>query len=104
MASTPEKAVKRQVRKLLDALGIYYFMPAANGFGRAGIPDFVCCYRGYFLGIEAKAGDNQPTLLQKRELEKIEAQGGFSFVVREENLDLLKEKLECWMMEKKTSR
>lgn len=38
MAATPEAKVKANVRKLLDELGIYHFMPPANGFGRAGIP------------------------------------------------------------------
>jgi len=33
MAATPESKVKKRVREVLDKLGIYHFMPPANGFG-----------------------------------------------------------------------
>ena len=39
MADTPEKKVKNAVRKVLDRLGIYHFMPPGMGLGRSGIPD-----------------------------------------------------------------
>ena len=32
MAQTPEAKVKARVRKILDEMGIYHFMPPANGF------------------------------------------------------------------------
>ena len=51
MAQTPEAKVKAAVRKLLVEFGIYYFSPAANGFGRAGIPDIICCFGGRFIAI-----------------------------------------------------
>lgn len=96
MAMTPEARVKKDVKKMLDAMSIYYFMPATYGFGRSGVPDFVCCLDGRFLGIECKAGDNKPTALQEREMTRIDDAGGFTFVVRETNLDELKAKL-TWL-------
>lgn len=98
MASTPEARVKAQVKKILGELGIYYFMPATYGFGRSGVPDFVCCYDGMFLGIECKAQGNVPTALQERELTCIKDAGGFTFVAREDNLSLLKERLLKWRL------
>ncbi len=95
MAATPEKLVKDKVKKLLDSLGIYHFSPPGMGLGRAGIPDLVCCYNGKFLGIECKAGKGKTTALQERELDAIRAAGGFAFVVRETNLEELKEQLTC---------
>lgn len=95
MAQTPEGRVKKFVKKILDDLSIYYFMPATYGFGRSGVPDFVCCFDGLFVGIECKAGDNQPTALQERELTKIRTAGGLTFVVRETNLDILRGQLTC---------
>ena len=96
MAATPEKKVKTAVSRLLVEMGIYFFMPAANGFGRAGIPDIICCFGGRFIAIECKAGKGVTTALQDRELAAIRTAGGMAVVVNETNIDELKEKLQ-WM-------
>jgi Holliday junction resolvase len=96
MAQTPEGKVKAAVRKLLVEFGVYYFSPAANGFGRAGIPDIICCFGGRFIAIECKAGKGKTTALQDRELAAIRTAGGMTMVVNETNIDELKEKLQ-WM-------
>lgn len=83
MSLTPEAKVKAAVKRLLDSYGAYYFMPPANGYGRAGIPDIIACYYGQFIAIECKAGRNKPTALQVRELSLIDASGGDTFVVNE---------------------
>jgi Holliday junction resolvase len=95
MAATPEAKVKAAVRKLLDVLKIYHFMPPANGFGRAGIPDIIGCMDGHFIAIECKAGKGQTTPLQDRELNAILNAGGTVFIAREHNLDDLKLLLEA---------
>ena len=89
MDKVKEKWVKEEIKKILRRLGVWYFMPAMNGLGRAGIPDFVCCVDGMFLGIEAKAGRNRPTDHQTAELEAIQKSGGFSVVVNETSLHVL---------------
>ena len=94
MAETPEWKVKKAVRLLLDRLGVYHFMPPANGFGRAGIPDIVACMNGHFIAIECKAGKGTTTALQDRELNAILNAGGTVFIAREHNLDDLKLLLE----------
>lgn len=96
MAQTPEGKVKAAVRKLLVEFGIYYFSPSANGYGRAGIPDIICCFGGRFIAIECKAGKGTTTALQDRELAAIRTAGGMAMVVNETNIDELKEKLQ-WM-------
>jgi Holliday junction resolvase len=85
MASTPEAKVKKKVVDILKQYGVYYFFPATGGFGRSGVPDIICCCRGEFIAIECKAGDNKPTALQEREIEKIKASGGVAVVVNETN-------------------
>jgi len=95
MAETPEWKVKKAVRLLLDKLGIYHFMPPANGFGRAGIPDIIGCMDGHFIAIECKAGKGKTTALQDRELNAILNAGGTVFIAREHNLDDLKLLLEA---------
>ena len=89
MAATPESKVKKRVREMLDTLGIYHFMPPANGFGRAGIPDIIACMDGHFIAIECKAGSGKTTALQERELERIQNAGGTTFIARETNIDEL---------------
>lgn len=96
MAQTPEGKVKAAVRKLLAEFDIYYFSPAANGYGRAGIPDIICCFGGRFIAIECKAGKGVTTALQDRELAAIRTAGGMTMVVNETNIQELKEKLQ-WM-------
>ena len=51
MARTPENAVKAKRTEVIKKSHAYYFFPAQNGYGRAGIPDIIVCYRGMFLGI-----------------------------------------------------
>lgn len=96
MAVTPESKVKKRVREVLDKLGIYHFMPPANGFGRAGIPDIIACMDGHFIAIECKAGKGTTTALQDRELDRIHNAGGTTYIARESNIDelqqILKEK------------
>lgn len=94
MARTPEKAVKNAVAKILNDLDAYYFFPATGGFGRSGVPDIIACYQGKFIGIECKAGDNKPTALQLRELDKITDHGGVSLVINELNIEAVRDALE----------
>ncbi len=96
MAQTPEGKVKAAVRKMLDKLGIYHFMPPGMGLGRSGIPDIIGCYKGRFIAIECKAGKGKTTALQERELIAICNAGGFTFVVNETCLDELEERLLAW--------
>jgi len=87
--ATPESKVKAAVVKMLNKYDIYYFFPATHGYGRSGVPDIVCCVRGKFLAIECKAGTNEPTALQLREIQKIQESKGVAAVVRETNLDMI---------------
>lgn len=89
MAMTPEKKVRKKVEHLLDIHGAYYFAPMSGGFTKAGVPDLICCYKNKFIGIECKAGNNQPTELQKRELARIQRAGGFAMVVNEDSIYLV---------------
>ena len=79
--STPESKVKARVKALLEAERVYFFFPAANGYGHAGIPDIICCVNGFFLAIECKAGKGKTTALQDRELGRIRTAGGAAVVI-----------------------
>lgn len=84
-----ESYVKEKIKILLKARKIWYFMPAMGQFGRAGVPDFICCVRGRLLAIEAKVGGNIPTELQQREIENINTAQGVAVVVNENRLEAL---------------
>ena len=86
---TPEGKVKAKVKKVLDVYEVYYFCPATGGYGRSGIPDFVCCYKGKFIAIECKAGKGKTTALQDRELDRIQKSGGVAIVVVDDSLSQL---------------
>lgn len=98
MAMTPEGKVKKRIIDLLKTYGdsVYYFMPAANGFGKAGVPDIIACVRGAFVGIEVKADKrkNPPTALQEKNLAEIRTAMGHALVIDENDLGLLKGYLE----------
>lgn len=93
MAMTPEGKVKAKVKKTLDMVGAYYFMPTTGGYGRSGIPDIIGCFCGVFFAIECKAGKGKPTALQEREINKIRNAGGHAWLVNEENVEQLHELL-----------
>lgn len=80
--ATPEGNVKAKVKEYLKSLGddLWYFMPVPFGYGIKGIPDFVCCYHGHFIGIETKAKGGKPTPWQIRIAGFIQRAGGISLI------------------------
>lgn len=86
MAATPEAKVKAKIRAILKEHGVYYAMPIGTGLGNSGVPDFLCCVNGFFVGIEAKAGKGQPTALQWKNLKEINTAGGYTLVINEDNM------------------
>ena len=88
---TPESKVKAKLYKILKEWGVYYFSPVTGGYGRSGVPDIICCYKGRFIAIECKVGKNKPTPLQEAEMEKIRTAQGVAAVINEDNIDLLEQ-------------
>lgn len=86
---TPEGKVKKQVKKILDDLKAYHFSPMTAGYGRSGVPDIIVCYKGHFIGIECKSGNNEPTLLQKHNMKLIKDNQGLALVINEGNINEL---------------
>lgn len=87
---TPEAKQKAKVKKILESLCAYYVMPIGGPYARNGVADFlVCLPGGRFAALEIKAGKGKATLLQLRELEKVQQCGGLALVVDDSNVDKL---------------
>ena len=102
MAMTPEAKVKKRIKECLDSMGAYFLQPIGTGFGSNGAPDIIACYKGMFIGIEAKAGKGKTTALQEFNLKRIEGMGGLALVINEMNVSQLKELIESWVNTVKT--
>jgi hypothetical protein len=88
---TPEAKTKQKIKKLLDSYGdrVYSYMPVPSGYGKPTI-DYLVCFDGLFIGIEAKKPGAKPTERQQGALAAIYAAGGTAFVIdSEESLKIL---------------
>lgn len=72
-----EKQFENKVKKYLDSIGAWYIKYwAGSGYTKSGIPDILACVGGRFYGIEVKATDGRPSMLQLVNLRKIRESGG----------------------------
>lgn len=78
-----ESDVKTAVKDCLKAMKAWYFMPAMNGFGRAGVPDIVGVLNGVPFAVETKFAKNKPTPAQKCELAAMTKAGAVAMVINE---------------------
>jgi len=84
-----EALLKTKIIKILKKYKVFYFMPPAGVFGRAGIADFVCCINSRFVALEAKSEKGQQRPLQKLAERQIKQADGVYLLVRPSNLETL---------------
>jgi hypothetical protein len=96
--TTPEGRVKDAIKDLLGPIrsGLWWYMPAQNGRGVSGVPDFVGCSRGRFFAIEAKAPSKVPSAFQELVKEEMEAAEAEVFVISDRG-DPELGRLERWL-------
>ena len=75
-----ERDVVAAIKKYLNTLGpdVFFWKEHGGPYGTSGIPDIICCYRGRFLGLEAKLPEGRLSELQKRAIDKINRAGGIA--------------------------
>ena len=75
-----EKDIVAAIRRYLGTLGddVFFWKEHGGPYGVSGVPDIICCYKGRFLGLEAKLPGSRLTPLQRRALEKINRAGGIA--------------------------
>jgi L-lysine 2,3-aminomutase len=94
MAQTPEGKVKTRIKAVLKKYEVPHFFPVTGGFGHSGWFDVIACYRGRFIGIEAKATKHKPpTALQTKVAEEVFLAGGVALLIHEDNIEELERTL-----------
>jgi penicillin-binding protein-related factor A (putative recombinase) len=95
---TPEGKIKAEIKKGLGKIGAHFFQPVPSGYGKSAV-DFIVCYRGWYLAIEAKRADGKGrlTALQAQFLAKVEAAGGAAVVATSwEDVEVVIHDLDFW--------
>lgn len=73
------KKIKDYLKTVKDC---FFFKNHGGGYGTAGVPDLIVCYKGKFLAFEVKVGKNKPTMLQELTIRQILKSNGYALVVR----------------------
>lgn len=75
-----ERDIVAAIKRYLRTLGedVFFWKEHGGPYGSSGVPDIICCYKGRFLGLEAKLPGGRLTALQTRALEKINRAGGIA--------------------------
>ena len=75
-----ERDIVAAIKRYFASLGsdVFFWKEHGGPYGTSGVPDIICCYKGRFLGLEAKLPGGKLTELQKRALEQINRAGGIA--------------------------
>ena len=91
-----ESRFKTTLAKWIRDNGGYVVRTVTGGAQVAGTPALLVCWRGRFVGMEAKrSAKSAPTPWQQRRLAEIRAAGGVGLVVHPDNWEAVK----AWMLE-----
>lgn len=95
-----ESALKREMHAHIRSRGGYVIPLPAEAHSVKGNPDFVACYKGRFLAIEAKTREGTLSDWQKERLVRIRRAGGYALVCRsvkdvEDALNILDDIADC---------
>lgn len=80
MGKQAEGSLQERIQKLIERNGGYCFKNHGDMTTEPGRPDIVCCYKGYFIAIEAKIDDNTPTRQQGIHCRNIWRAGGIAMI------------------------
>lgn len=73
-----ETTLKTRVLAAYRARGAWAVKIHGSPLQEAGIPDVLACYRGRLVAPELKAGSNEPSKIQLRQMQAIRTAGGVS--------------------------
>lgn len=78
----PEQRAKRQIKEMLDFLGICWTNVAGGPGGTNGAPDIVVCYKGLAVAVEGKTEHGRQSDAQKEFQAMWEASGGIYTIAK----------------------
>ena len=77
-----ESKIQKQIIAFLKRNKVYFWRFQAQS-NLNGLPDILCLYKGFFLGLELKREKGgSPTQLQLRKIKAINDNGGIGVIVR----------------------
>lgn len=82
MSRTPEGTLKQTIRRTLSERGAFWSNIQNGAYAKPGDPDIVVCYRGRYLGIEAKAPNGRQSDIQRARQRQLERAGGVYVLAR----------------------
>ena len=87
MTMTPEGKVKKQIRAFLNEHGdnVWWFEPVQSGYGKPAL-DFIACWYGRFLAIEAKRPRGKLRPRQRATARAMQAAGARVLVIDGESV------------------
>ena len=85
MAKTRESKLEEEVSKFMSKRGIWQLARFQAQSNQNGLPDRIYLYKGVLLGFELKTDTGEPTDLQLKKLDAINANGGIGLIVRDVN-------------------
>jgi hypothetical protein len=77
-----EGQLKIEIRKYLTGIGAFWSNVQGGPGSKPGDPDIVVCYKGYYIGLEAKTPTGVQSPIQKRRMSEIRDAGGIYEIVR----------------------
>lgn len=76
--------------KPLEQVG-WVFKHWGGGMSASGIPDLIACIRGQFIGIEVKAENGRPSVLQEINVRDINQSLGYATILYPKDFDKFKD-------------
>lgn len=93
--TTPEGRIKSDIRRFLTDSGAFWSNVQGGPGSKPGDPDIVVCYKGHYIGLEAKSENGVQSKIQKvRESEIIKAGGIYEVVRSVEDVEKVLESIE----------
>lgn len=101
MGVKEETSLQERIQKLIEARGGYVNKNWGSMISKPGIADLTACYKGLYLALEVKVGDNKPTPAQGIHARKVDKALGITAAVWsteevEKILDIIDKNIKDW--------
>lgn len=96
MGNKEETALQQRIQKLIESRGGYVNKNWGNMTSEPGIADLTACYRGLYLALEVKVGDNEPTPAQGIHARNVRKANGITAAVwSKEEVEKMLDAIDC---------